>query len=466
MKKITLFLISVFVCVGLSAQRTLKLKMSSDGLAELTVFLPSADKATGKAVVCCPGGGYSILCMSYEGVDWAPYYNNQGIAYAVLKYRMPHGDRTIPVADVCRAMQTMRDSAAVWNINPNDVGIMGFSAGGHLASTIATSAPMSVRPNFQILFYPVISMDPKIGHRGSSKAFLGQDIDNKAVIEEFSSDKQVRRHLTPPAIIFMADDDHEVNPFKNGVAYYTALRRKDVSASMHVYPVGGHGWRFDNRFPYHEPMLQTLSLWLSQQQAPNADAVRVACVGNSITDGAGIRRSDVYGYPAQLQKLLGNGYNVKNFGVSGRTLLNTGNLPYMKEKAWQDCKDFLPQIVIIKLGTNDSKTKNWEHKDEFAVDMQQMISELNALPSKPKIYLGLPAKAWKDSWTINDSVIANEVIPIIKKVAKKNRLEIIDFYIPLSKDEKLTQTDGIHPNEKGVRLMAEEAAKVIKREKR
>ena len=465
MKKITLLLIGVLVCVGLSAQRTLKLKLSDDGLAELTVFLPSADKATGKAVVCCPGGGYSILCMSYEGVDWAPYYNDMGIAYAVLKYRMPHGDRTIPVTDACRAMQTMRDSAAVWHINPNDVGIMGFSAGGHLASTIATSAPMSVRPNFQILFYPVISMDPKLGHRGSSKAFLGQDIDNKKVIDEFSSEKQVRRHLTPPAIIFAADNDREVDPFKNSVAYYTALRRKDVAASMHVYPIGGHGWRFDNRFPYHEAMLKTLSLWLESLKAPDADAVRVACVGNSITDGAGIQQADIYGYPAQLGKLLGNGYNVKNFGVSGRTLLNSGNLPYMKEKAWQDSKDFLPQIVIIKLGTNDSKTKNWEHKDEFARDMQQMISELKSLPSTPKIYLGLPAKAWKGSWTINDSVIVNEVIPIIRKVAKKNRLEVIDFYTPLSADEKLTQTDGIHPNEKGVKLMAEEAAKVVRRKK-
>ena len=94
-----------------------------------------------------------------------------------------------------------------------------------------------------------------------------------------------------------------------------------------------------------------------------------------------------------------------------------------------------------------------------------MISELNALPSRPKIYLGLPAKAWKGSWTINDSVIVNEVIPIIRKVAKKNRLEVIDFYTPLSADEKLTQTDGIHPNEKGVKLMAEEAAKVVRRKK-
>lgn len=451
----------LFVGLGLGAQRTIKLKNSPDGLSELTVFLPSPEKSTGKAVVCCPGGGYSILCMTYEGVEWAPYYNDMGIAYAVLKYRMPHGDRSLPVEDAFQAMKTMRDSASVWNVNPNDVGIMGFSAGGHLASVVATQAPMPVRPDFQILFYPVISMNAETGHRGSSKAFLGQDFDNREVIEEFSPDKQVRRHLTPPAILFMADDDREVNPFKNGVAYYAALRRKDVPASLNVYPSGGHGWKFDNTFIYHEAMLKTLSTWLGQLKAPKADAVRVACVGNSITDGAGISQSGRYGYPAQLQQLLGCGYNVKNFGVSARTMLNKGDFPYMKEKAWQDCKDFLPDIVIIKLGTNDSKTRNWKYRGEYAGDMQQMISELKALPGQPRIYLGLPAKAWKDSWTISDSVITAGIIPIIKEVARKNRLEVIDFHTLLSQDEALTQTDGIHPNEKGARLMAEEVRNVI-----
>lgn len=457
-----LLLSLMMMCLGLAAQRKITLKNSADGLSELTVFLPSKGKSTGKAVVCCPGGGYSILCMTYEGVEWAPYFNDMGIAYAVLKYRMPHGDRSLPVADACRAIKTMRDSAAVWNVNPNDVGIMGFSAGGHLASVVATQAPMPVRPDFQILFYPVISMDPELGHRGSSKAFLGADIDSKEVVEEFSSDKQVRRHLTPPAILFMAEDDREVNPFKNGVAYYTALRRKDIPVSLNIYPTGGHGWRFDNTFIYHEAMLKTLATWLTQLQAPAAGAVRVACVGNSITDGAGIRQSHRYGYPAQLQQQLGSGYYVKNFGVSSRTLLNSGDFPYMKEKAWQDCKDFLPDVVVIKLGTNDSKTRNWQHKDEFANDMQQMIDELRALPSRPEIFLGLPAKAWKDSWTINDSVIVADIIPLIRKVAKKNRLEVIDFYTPLSQDESLTQPDGIHPNEKGARVMAEAVAAAIK----
>ena len=104
--------------------------------------------ATGRAVVACPGGGYSHLAFEHEGCDWAPYFNKQGIALIVLKYRMPNGDRTLPISDAEAAMKLVRDSADVWNLNPNDIGIMGSSAGGHLASTIATQAKTSVRPTF------------------------------------------------------------------------------------------------------------------------------------------------------------------------------------------------------------------------------------------------------------------------------------------------------------------------------
>ena len=114
--------------------------------------------------------------MQHEGHDWAEFYNNQGIAFAVLKYRMPKGDRNIPLSDAYNALRTVRDSAKVWHMNPNNVGIQGFSAGGHLASAVSTHAPMDVRPNFSILFYPVISMDERITHKGSCVGFLGEKI--------------------------------------------------------------------------------------------------------------------------------------------------------------------------------------------------------------------------------------------------------------------------------------------------
>lgn len=129
----------------------------------IRVFLPAPELSTGRVIVVCPGGGYSGLAYHHEGYDWAPYFNKQGIALVVLKYRMPKGGyKEVPFSDAEEALRVVRDSADIWNINPNDVGIMGFSAGGHLASTIATHSAFDVRPNFQILFYPVITMDKSI----------------------------------------------------------------------------------------------------------------------------------------------------------------------------------------------------------------------------------------------------------------------------------------------------------------
>ena len=129
----------------------------------LRVFLPAPELATGRAVVACPGGGYSHLAFEHEGCDWAPYFNKQGIALIVLKYRMPNGDRTLPISDAEAAMKLVRDSADVWNLNPNDIGIMGSSAGGHLAAALGTigsdeTVPAGYRPNLSVLYYPVIDM--------------------------------------------------------------------------------------------------------------------------------------------------------------------------------------------------------------------------------------------------------------------------------------------------------------------
>ena len=465
MKKL-LFLLTLTLTLSANAQRQFEFVNSSDGESMVYAFLPEASKATGRAIVDCPGGGYGMVCMDYEGTDWAPYFNDMGIAYFVLKYRMPKGDRRIPIGDAENAIKTVRDSAAVWNINPYDVGIMGFSAGGHLASTIATHADFYARPNFQILFYPVITMEERYTHRGSKTNFLGQDYDNERIRRDYSNETQVKRHITPPAILFMSDDDRVVPPIGNGVTYYTALRQNDVSASLHLYPEAGHGWGYKPSFAYHDAMLQALSTWLSRLKAPKQESVRVACVGNSITDGSGIDLSDTYGYPATLQRLLGESYYVRNFGRGARTMLNKGDHPYMNEFAWQDCKQFKPQVVVIKLGTNDSKTDNWQHGDEFEADMQQMIDELKALDSQPRIFLAYPIKAWKDTWTINDSVITNAIIPTIDRLVQKNQLEVIDLHTPFSapEAEALMQRDGIHPRAEGARKMAEIISESIKSE--
>lgn len=469
MKKTFLSIALLLCAIVVSSQtaRKLTVNITPDGESNMQVFLPQ--NPNGKTVVGCPGGGYSHLSMQNEGTDWVEYFNSQGIAYCVLKYRMPKGDRTIPMSDAQNAIRTVRDSAQAWNVSPYAVGIMGFSAGGHLASTTANHSPIEARPDFQILFYPVISMDEKQTHKGSCVNFLGEDRRDEKLVKQFSNMNAVRRHQTPPAIIFTAGDDRAVPPATNCIPYYLALRKAGVPAAMHIYPAGGHGFGFRSSFANHKQMTEELSNWIKSLKLPMKDAVRVACVGNSITDGHGIDMVDVNSYPAQMQRMLGDGYCVKNFGVSGRTMLNKGNRPYMKEKAWAEAKAFNPNIVVIKLGTNDSKPINWDnHSKEYMKDMQQMIDELNALQAKPVIYLCNPLQANHQTndkqGQIRDSIITADVIPMIKKVAKKNKLEIIDLNPLIDPNGEEMLKDGIHPNAKGAKKMAETIAKAIRKQ--
>ena len=420
--------------------------------ARLTAYLPA--QPSGRAIVDLPGGGYSHLAVDHEGHQWADWMNRQGIAFFVLEYRMPKGDRTIPLTDAYRAMTTVRDSATAWRVNPYDVGIMGFSAGGHLASAVSTHAPWAARPNFSILFYPVVSMDERVTHKGSCANFLGAEgMKDQRLIQQWSNDACVRRHLTPPACVILSTDDRVVPPVTNGVAYYSAMRRAGNNCALYAYPSGGHGYGIRKNFAFHEQMLGDLKAWLATIAAPRVQALRVACIGNSITDGMGIDMSEVYGYPAVLQRLLGKNYNVKNFGVSARTLMNKGDLPYMKEQAWADAQAFLPNIVVIKLGTNDSKDYNWIHGADYGADLQKMVDTLRALPSKPQIYVCSPIPAAR-IWGISDSVIVNGEIPAIKRVVKKNKLAYIDLHTEFKPTEGLMQRDGIHPTDKGAAQLA------------
>lgn len=227
--------------------------------AKVRVYLPKASEATGRAVVICPGGGYQHLAMQHEGYEWGAFFNNMGIAAIVLKYRMPNGNHEVPIADAEEAMRTVRRNAKAWNIKPQEVGIMGFSAGGHLASTIATHSTDEAKPDFQILFYPVITMLPDITHRGSHDNLLGKEPKRK-LEREYSNDMAVSR-TTPRAFIALSDDDHTVLP-ANGLSYYNELYRHDVPASIHIFPSGGHGWGIRDSFKYHIEMELLLRAWL------------------------------------------------------------------------------------------------------------------------------------------------------------------------------------------------------------
>ena len=446
----SLFVLLVLLLTGLQVSAQSTPKPFDIEQPSLRVFLPAPELATGRAVVACPGGGYSGLAVNHEGYDWAPYFNKQGIALIVLKYRMPKGDRTLPISDAEAAMKMVRDSADVWNLNPNDIGIMGSSAGGHLASTIATHAPEALRPNFQILFYPVITMDKSFTHMGSHDNLLGKDA-SADLEKEFSNEKQVTKE-TPRAFIVYSDDDKVVPP-ANGVNYYLALNKKGVPSVLHIYPTGGHGWGIREDFLYKSEMQNELTSWLRSFKAPRKDAVRVACIGNSITFGAGIRNRSRDSYPSVLARMLGDSYWVKNFGVSARTMLNKGDHPYMNEPAYKNALAFNPNIVVIKLGTNDSKSFNWKYKADFMKDAQTMIDAFKGLPSQPKIYLCYPSKAYLTGDGINDDIISKEIIPMIKKLAKKNDLSVIDLHTAMDGMPELFP-DRIHPNEKGAQVMA------------
>lgn len=226
----------------------------------ITVYTPM--NPSGMTVLMCPGGGYSHQASAHEGHDMADWYNALGITYVVLKYRLPYGDHTIPLADAEQAMRVLRKHATELGVDPQKVGIAGASAGGHLASTLAThySSP-ETRPDFQILFYPVVSMDTLKTHMGSRKNLLGENPSDE-IVKLYSNETQVTPD-TPKAFIILSSDDGAVPP-ANSLDYYSALLANKVKASLHAYPVGGHGWGFRDKFPYKRQWTEELEKWLHE----------------------------------------------------------------------------------------------------------------------------------------------------------------------------------------------------------
>lgn len=219
----------------------------------LSVFLPAKEKATGAAVIICPGGGYGVLVIKREGYDVAEAFTKQGIAAFVLKYRLP-SEKTMtepsigPLQDAQQAIKTIRQRAKEWNLDPQKIGIMGFSAGGHLAATAGThfekpvlpsTDGISVRPDFMILVYPVISFMEGIGHKGSGANLLGKNASLEK-IKLYSNELQVTSS-TPPAFITHAGDDTVV-PVSNSLIFYEALKKSNIPSELHIYSKGEHGY--------------------------------------------------------------------------------------------------------------------------------------------------------------------------------------------------------------------------------
>lgn len=180
---------------------------------------------------------------------------------------------------------------------------------------------------------------------------------------------------------------------------------------------------------------------------------KIACVGDSITFGAGVAAREKLNYPAQLGYLLGEDYEVRNFGVSGRTMLNKGDHPYTKEKAYQNSLSYQPDIVIIKLGTNDSKPQNWKFKAEFSDDTKALVQSYTSLPNNPRVILCQPVPVVQDKWGITEKVTRNELAPLIRNVALELGTELIDLHTPMV-NHKDWIPDGVHPNAFGAEVMA------------
>lgn len=252
------------------------------------MFYPAdSAKNTGVTILICPGGGYIREAAAHEGSQFGEWLSSLGINAFVLKYRLPNKHAYIPLKDAQQAMRIIRSRVGEWKLDPEKIGVSGFSAGGHLASTLGTHfdlgtpmpplapskvkkpvppAPLSsfsCRPDFMILFYPVVSMQESVTHAGSRENLLGPGY-KKDSVDYYSNELQVTKD-TPPTLLFLSDDDGTVPP-QNSFDFYAALKKYDIPASLHIFPEGGHGWGFRETFRYHEVWKGLYIDWLKERK--------------------------------------------------------------------------------------------------------------------------------------------------------------------------------------------------------
>jgi len=445
----------------------------------LDIYYPADVRKPMPVLLSIPGGGYKYVSSGNEGEDVAAYFCPKGIAVAVLKYRLPNGHENIPLADACRAVELLRDSAAAWNMQADKIGVMGFSAGGHLTASLMTKyTSEKARPNYGILIYPVICSDPKLWHKGSFEQLLGPK-PSKKQLTAWSIDKQVTAK-TPPCLIVACEDDKTV-PVENSIRMYQALRDQKVTAQLLLMPTGGHGWGFrkpiDRRDLIDDAILQFIWTNLGdkkkqtlsdihknevrQQKAQkdwakytryqsqndsiitNNIPVKAVFLGNSITDHWGRWRPEFF---AQ--------YHCAARGISAQTTYQ------MLARMQADVIALKPEMVFILAGANDMACNDGPISDENLIGNIRSMCELAVAHGiRPMLCSILPHRKFYWNTAIqnpNERVI--RINTMLKAYAERNGFGYVDYYSAmLASDgggmrEDLTP-DEVHPYKEAYQIM-------------
>ncbi len=451
-------------------------KETPQGELKLEVFYPN-DVKKGKrrtAVVSFFGGGWNGGSTK-QFYEQSEFYASLGIVAITPEYRVATRHKTTPfeaVMDAKSAVRWVRQHSKELGIDPNKIVVSGGSAGGHVAACTGViegydedlKQKVSSKPNALILFNPVLNTTAD-GY-GANK-LVGRET-------EISPVHHIKAGVAPTLVLHGTQDT--TVPFANSVEFTEKM--KECGNECRLVPAFGenHGffnglffraWNCDrnfNRSMYEVSKFLAEQGYIKQDQIPQKpEPVRIACLGNSITFGHGIKDREHFSYPVVLQELLGDDYEVRNFGRSGATLLKNGNLPYIGTPQYKALQEFSPDVVIVKLGTNDSKSAIWSvHSGEFEADFKQMIATLKKNPKrKAEVILCSPVPAFKtkdnftgkEGYMIDNSVIINEVYPKVQKIAKQARLTFIDAYHPFLGSEAMFP-DKIHPNAEGARALA------------
>lgn len=436
----------------------------------LHIFYPDHRKAGEKraAVISFFGGGW-VAGSPIQFYAQSQYYASLGMVAISADYRLIGRDKTTPfeaVMDAKSAVRWVRKNCKELGIDPNKIVTSGGSAGGHLAACTALiegceddpKQRISSSPNAMILFNPVINTT-KDGY-GADK-LVGEDTTLSPV-------HHVRKNL-PPTLIMHGTQDTTV-PYKNAVEFTEKMKQSGNECTLISAFGENHGF-FNGTFRptfgmrnFNQCMAESAKFlsnicFIETPEVIKAEPIRIACLGNSITFGHGIERRMEQSYPAKLQEYVGERYEVRNFGKSGANVIYKGNLPYIKSKEYKELTEFEPDVIIIKLGTNDSKAKNWQYKEDFTEDFTALIKSLKKSAYRsPQIYVCTPVPSFtpKDVEFINSRIIEEEICPAVKEVAKKNRVTLIDLFGPFERLDNLFP-DDIHPNAEG----AERIAKII-----